>query len=224
MHLGPSRRKYPFLASQSSKPEFLEGYWLTLRTKIYINLLKEAQNIVVAVSDCEKNSGKVSKPHNKYLNFEIEMLTDDAHHFEAGQEKHLVMHCVLVLIFGLLYIPLLRRYLREQKKSEYDRNPLFMGIHFCVVLKIAGALLETLNLIVYSYRGREIPGVNILGSSGSYIANFLLSCYLIFVAHGWTIDFQDLDEMTYFKQTALIVGTFKFMLISKTLRVSKSPR
>ena len=64
-----------------------------------------------------------------------------------------------------------------------------MGIHLCVVLKIAGAVLETLNLVAYSFRGREIPVLNVIGSAGSYIANFLLSCYLIFVAHGWTIDF-----------------------------------
>ena len=143
------------------------------------------------------------------------MLTEDAHHFEAGQERYLLIHCGILLVFSLLYIPLLKRYLREQKKSDFEKNPLFIGIHLCIALKMAGTALETINLIYYSYKGKEVPVINILGASGSYIGNFLLSCYLIFVAHGWTIDFQDLDQMHNFKQTALIVGVFKFMLISK---------
>lgn len=96
-----------------------------------------------------------------------------------------------------------------------ERNYLFIGVHFCIVVRLFGFLLEIIDLLYYSRSGQEIQVLNFLGQCCTYSASYALSCIMIFVAHGWTIQFADLDEFEFFLPVAVLIGIFKFVLLGK---------
>ena len=149
------------------------------------------------------------------LSHEIEFYTEEGYHFEAGQEYFLMTHCALSLMFFLFYIPLLMRFNTEIKKDSVERNSLFIGIHCCIALRLIGYVLEIIDLLYFSRTGEEIGMLNFIGQCLTYGAGYGLSCFLIFVAHGWTLTFNDIDEFEFFLPVAVLIGIFKFILLGK---------
>lgn len=176
---------------------------------------------MVAIGDCDRKMKGIRDLRGTRINLDFEFLTDDGKHFEAGQEYLLSTHCILSLIFLLLYVPLVLRFLKEIKKSSLEKNYLFIGINICIGVKLLGYLLELIELSYFSRTGYEIESLNFIGSMLSFIASFGLTCFLIFVAHGWTTKFTNLDEFEFFLPAAILIGIFKLVLLGEDFFFSK---
>jgi hypothetical protein len=86
-------------------------------------------------------------------------------------------------------------------------------VHCCLAVKLLGFLFELIDLLVQSRTGHELEVINFLGQACSYGSSYVLSCVLIFVAHGWTIKFSDIDNFEFFLPISILIGIFKFVLL-----------
>lgn len=54
---------------------------------------------------------------------------------------------------------------------------------------------------------------NFLSQSCNYGSQYILTCALIFIAHGWTIHFQSIEDFDLFLPVSIMLGVFQIVII-----------
>lgn len=99
------------------------------------------------------------------------------------------------------------------KKSAADANYVFLVIHSSMALKVISFVFELIDLFIFKSRGEGVEFLNFLGQASNYLSQYLICCILIFVAHGWTLYIDDIDDFEFFLPISILIGIFKVIII-----------
>ena len=174
-----------------------------------------AETLIIALTDCDKNSQNVHNiPRRSSIRIKVSFQTREGKHFEAGDEHFFLTHTVISILFILAYLPQIRPFFKEMKKSAGEANYAYLVVHSGMLLKVVSFGIEIINLAYFKLYGDDLILVNFLGQMGNYLAQYLICCLYIFIAYGWTIRVDDIDDFEFFLPVSILIGVFKIVMLA----------
>lgn len=72
---------------------------------------------------------------------------------------------------------------------------------------------EFLHLWIFSKNGKGIEFLNFMSQSFNYLSWYILCITLIFLAHGWTINVDSIEDFDLFLPISIMLGIFQIVII-----------
>lgn len=116
---------------------------------------------------------------------------------------------IVVAILGFKF-----KDIKREIYSEYcDTNYAFMIIVFGVLFKLVSLLIDVLELYLLQVQGTESPVIHFFAKATEMVSSYLIMLLLLFLANGWTIFFQKLDDMELFLPISVALGVLKLIMV-----------
>ena len=199
--------KYIYLNLHKSSKQYFE---------INLDLLgvvwgKNTENLYFVLFDCQEEIKRKSQ-HDWKIKFEFDVPQKEGY---LNQAEVLTYYCKLLsLIVVIGFLSYKFKAIKKEIYNEYcDTNYAFMIVVFGVLFKLVSLLIDILELYLLKIEGTESPVIHFLGKATEMASNYLIMLLILFLANGWTIFFQRLDDMELFLPIGVALGVLKLIMI-----------
>ncbi|KAK8400591.1 hypothetical protein O3P69_003335 [Scylla paramamosain] len=128
--------------------------------------------------------------HNASLHYQLTLVNGDPsaadhnpfeYQFSFDKQDTVEIYLVCVVFYGCILVPL---QVYAACRQIHPITRLFTAV---LVVQLAGLLFDTLHLLVFSFDGEGIEGINIAGDLFNILAQSLFMMLLLLLAKGWAI-------------------------------------
>eukprot|EP00357_Protocruzia_adherens_P012514 CAMPEP_0115009516 /NCGR_PEP_ID=MMETSP0216-20121206/22674_1 /TAXON_ID=223996 /ORGANISM="Protocruzia adherens, Strain Boccale" /LENGTH=443 /DNA_ID=CAMNT_0002377369 /DNA_START=301 /DNA_END=1632 /DNA_ORIENTATION=+ len=156
--------------------------------------------------DCEAASGGLLRagrlPKVKY---EIFWTNSDGSQFSYEESSLVTVYFLLLLFFSILTTNnFYQLFLMYKKEETYDNVLIFLNV--AVITEFIAILFDLIHMAVYANNGQGVQVLNIFGSIFSLISQFILTLILILIASGWTITYNELQNIDAIIPISMLVA------------------
>lgn len=92
-------------------------------------------------------------------------------------------------------------------------NRIYLMVNISLILKALSFPFEIIHLWIFSYNGHGLEFQNFIGQTFNYGSQYFLIITLIFLANGWTINVDSIEDFDLFLPVAIMLGIFQIVII-----------
>jgi hypothetical protein len=133
-------------------------------------------------------------------------------HARAGTRHLFKQQGFMSVFFVILGIYLLLSFQKEYRRTQ-SYNPVYLLVNIALVCRLLAIPFELYVLYHNENTGLEANISNFLGQCFSFISIYLLNLVFIFLAHGWTITFNNIEDFELFLPISILLAVFKLVII-----------
>ena len=187
--------------TDGSWSEYFPGYLSqSVRTHVWFFVL----------ADCEKNLS----PHisTNRIKWDLEVFNSDGSHF-SEEERGLgfTILIVLMVIVGF-FVSNSIKFVKFYKTEESIDYPTLI-ITIALLLEFLSLTCEIIHLWIYSADGQGSFFFNFANQALSVTSQFLITCLLLLMAYGWSINFLEFEDMDVFIPLGILLGIIHILIV-----------
>lgn len=161
--------------------------------------------------DCEEEIKRKTQ-YEWRLKFEFDVPQTDGYLNHAEVIAYNIKVLSLLAVIGVLAYKF--KHIKKEIYNEYcDTNYAFMIIVFGVLFKLVSLIIDILELHMLKVQGTESPVVHFFAKGTELLSSYLIMLLILFLANGWTIFFQKLDDMELFLPISIALGVLKLIMV-----------
>ena len=196
-----ARAKIPLnVPIDASWSEYAEGRLSQRETQVWFFVL----------SDCEKNVSPFIVGNR--LRWEIEALNSDGSHFSEDESGMIFPLFVNMLIIAGFFVSNSIKFYKFYNKEEGADYPTLITT-IALFIEFLSLACEILHLWIYSYNGKGSAFFNFSNHVLSITSQFLITCLLLLIAYGWSINFLEFEDMDVFIPLGVLLGIMHIVII-----------
>ena len=162
------------------------------------------------IADCDRQIP--SHLQATRIQWELEVFNSDGSHF--SQEEHGMISPLLIVMTVIIgfFISNSIKFIKFYKTEEtIDYPTLIITIALC--LEFLSLVCEVLHLWIYSNDGKGSFFFNFSNQALSITSQFLITCLLLLMAYGWSINFLEFEDMDIFIPLGILLGIVHILIV-----------
>lgn len=169
------------------------------------------ENVHFVLFDCYEEIKRKSQYEWK-LKLEIDVPQRDGY---LNHAEVITYYCKILSLLAVIGVLVWKfKDIKREIYSEYcDTNYAFMIIVFGVLFKLVSLLIDILELHLLKVEGTESPVIHFFAKATEMVSSYLVMLLILFLANGWTIFFQKLDDMELFLPISVALGVLKLIMV-----------
>jgi len=162
------------------------------------------------LSDCDKNLS----PHiiGNRLRWEIEALNSDGSHFSEDEQGMILPLFVNMMVIASFFVLNSIKFYNFYSKEESADYPTLITI-VALFIEFLSLFCEVIHLTIYAYNGQGSAFFNFSNHVLSITSQFLITCLLLLIAYGWSINFLEFEDMDVFIPLGILLGIMHIVII-----------
>jgi len=170
----------------------------------------ETQVWFFVLSDCEKSLSPFIIGNR--LRWEIEALNSDGSHFSEDESGMILPLFVNMLVIAAFFVSNSIKFYKFYNREEGGDYPTLITT-VALFIEFLSLLCEILHLWIYSYNGKGSAFFNFSNHVLSITSQFLITCLLLLIAYGWSINFLEFEDMDVFIPLGILLGIMHIVII-----------
>ena len=171
---------------------------------------KENQVWFIVLADCDKNVSPFAIGNR--IRWEVQLFNSDGSHFSEDENGMLTTFIlVFIIIAGFFVMNSIKFYKFYNTEEGIDYPTLITTI--ALFIEFLSLLCEILHLWIYSYNGKGNAFFNFSNHILSITSQFLITCLLLLMAHGWSINFLEFEDMDVFIPLGILLGIMHIVIV-----------
>jgi Rhodopsin-like GPCR transmembrane domain len=165
----------------------------------------------LTLTDCDHELTRFYSAANR-IKWEVTALNSDGSHFseeENGVLTYIIITMGIILSFFMANTVKFYRFWKTEDTFDYASLILI-----CILACEFFALLcETLHLWSFSYNGKGFFIFDFGNLALSVLSQFVLTCLLMLIAYGWSIRFNEFEDMDVFIPIGILLAILHVMIV-----------
>lgn len=185
--------------------ESQEYHWILTqgyKTRVYYFFLADTEDVL-------KN-----KTYQKNQKLEIDFIMKNTDGSHTSQEEYGMQssHLIMALVYVVFFILNLKRAISYYKKEQEVDYPFVLLNSACAIEFIALSF-EWIHLLVQDKYGSSPFIINFFSGSFSIFSQLMVTCVLVFIASGWTITYNHLEDVDLIVLVGALTGFFHLLFV-----------
>ena len=134
-------------------------------------------------------------------------------HFDDSETMVFRSRVFFLLLLGAAGAWLFPRLQRNLKSDALEVNYAFVQVYASLVLKVFGLLLDVLETSLSGADGEEWVALNFLSKVVEMLGSYLSLLLVLYLGAGWTVFFNNIDDMELFLPLTIAIGLFKVIVL-----------
>lgn len=162
------------------------------------------------LADCERNVSPYIQGNR--LKWELEIRNSDRSQF-SEEENGMIgpMMLVLAVIVGFFVSNSIKfvKFYRTEESIDYPT----LVITIALFIELLSVGCEIMHMWIYSVDGSGSFLFNFANQALSITSQFLITCLLLLMAHGWSIKFLKFEDMDVFIPLGILLGIIHILIV-----------
>ncbi len=134
-------------------------------------------------------------------------------HFDDSENMVFYCRVFFALLLGGVGAYLIPRIRRNLASDSLEVNYAFFQVYVSLVFKVFGLLLDILETTLSSSDGEQWVVLNFMTKVIEMLGSYLSLLLVIYLGAGWTVFFNNIDDMELFLPLTIAIGLFKVIIL-----------
>jgi Rhodopsin-like GPCR transmembrane domain len=134
-------------------------------------------------------------------------------HFDDSETMVFYSRIFFLLLLGAAGAYLVPRIRRNLQSDSVEVNYAFLQVYVSLVFKVFGLLLDVLEAALTGADGEEWVVLNFLSKIIEMLGSYLSLLLVLYLGAGWTVFFNNIDDMELFLPLTIAIGLFKVIVL-----------
>lgn len=188
-----------------------EGYQWFHKADLGIFHQQQTGMLYFVLFDCD---GDVRRSSEGDWDLRVQLkLAAQGGHFDDSE--NMVFYCRLffLLLLGGIGAYLVPRIRNNMQSDALEINYAFFQVYVSLLLKVFGLLLDIMQSSLSQADGEDWAVLNFLAKVTEMIGSYLSLLLILYLAAGWTVFFNNIDDMELFLPLTIAIGLFKIIIL-----------